>query len=68
MLNTQFVETLATQGRARVIHLDSARRVCMVRLDPPPGGSLIWPANVVALRSVPYDVAKQFPLTHKQRR
>jgi len=35
-----------------------ARCVCMVRLNPPAGGAKGWPANVVALRAIPYVVAR----------
>lgn len=68
MLNTQYVEQLAAQGRAQVMHLDMARRVCLVRLDPPAGGAPGWPRNVVALRAIPYAIAGRIPLTPKPTR
>ncbi len=60
-VNIAFVSTLAARGRARVVRLDWPRGRAMLRLDPPPGGVSNWPANVVALRAVPYFDACRMP-------
>lgn len=61
MPNLHHIAKLAAIGRARIIHVDHARAACMVRLAPPRGGSRGWPSNVVAIRSVPYNVAAAMP-------
>ena len=60
-VNLAFVAALAARNRARVVHLDGHKGTAMLRLDPPPGGHPTWPANVVALRAVPYADACRMP-------
>lgn len=56
MTNYQHIAKLASAGRARVVRLDYPERVA-VRLVAPSGGAPRWPANVVALRWMPYAEA-----------
>jgi len=57
MLNRHYISALASQGRARVLHVDMPRAIVAVRFNPPRGGAPGWPRNVVALRCVPYSEA-----------
>jgi hypothetical protein len=58
MTNHLHIAKLAmTTRRVSAVSLDTTRNTCMVRIDPPSGDSASWPANVVALRCIPYDAA-----------
>jgi len=55
MTNTRQIERLALLGRARVVRLDGAQ--VMLALYPPLDRNPAWPANVYALRAMPYETA-----------
>jgi len=56
VINPRQIERLALLGRARVVRLDGAQ--VMLRLDPPLDANPAWPANVYALRAMPYMTAR----------